>query len=194
MEKDKNKFDAILDTRKLEIELFWKRSFFFWGFISVTFVAFASFYDKSQNLSIIIACFGVVCSFAWSLVNRGSKYWQEAWENKIERVEVNVTGILFKEEEPVQSYKGFWLSARKYSVSKLTIALSDYVFLIWFIILIFQISRDYIEPNCLAKMKDYGKIFFTFFTILYLVFIAWKAKSSERRVPSQNIVNNKNES
>src|SRR5439155_2216868 len=84
----------------------------------------------NSDLAIVVACFGTVCSSAWTLLNRGSKYWQENWEAKVERYEVNVTGPLFAVQEPVQR-KGRWLQARRYSVSKLLIALSDYVLTMW---------------------------------------------------------------
>ena len=79
----------------------------------------------------------MVCSLAWTLVNRASKYWQEQWESKIEKVEDCVTGTLFKQSEPSQE-KGWWLCGRQYSVSKLAIAVSDYVFLAWLFIFVRQ--------------------------------------------------------
>ena len=86
----------------------------------------------------------MVCSCAWTLLNRGSKYWQESWETKVgERFEPGVTGKLFSEEEPIQEQKGCWLRARKFSVSKLAIALSDYVFLLWLSLVVTEIVRKY---------------------------------------------------
>lgn len=132
------RFDAALATRQFEIDLFWKRSLFFWGFIAAAFVAVAALEAKSHALPIVVSGFGMVCSLAWTLANRGSKYWQEQWESKIEDVEDNVTGSLFKREEPRQD-KGWWLSGRRYSVSKLTIAVSDYVFLVWIAMFLRQV-------------------------------------------------------
>ena len=71
------KYDVALVTRNFEIELFWKRSLFFWGGIASAFVGYATLVKDKPSLAILIACFGFVCSVAWSLVNRGSKYWQE---------------------------------------------------------------------------------------------------------------------
>jgi len=53
-------------------------------------------------LAVLIACFGFVCSVAWSLVNRGSKYWQENWEFIVEGNEGDITGDLFKYRAPQQ--------------------------------------------------------------------------------------------
>ena len=126
MSEDEKRFDVSVQIRNFEIDLFWKRSLFFWGFISAAFIGYAAL--RQSELRIAVACFGMVCSFAWTLVNRGSKYWQESWETKVERFELPVTGALFAAEEVPQSSKGCWLRGRKYSVSKLAIALSDYVF------------------------------------------------------------------
>jgi len=39
--KELKRFDASFATRQFEIDLFWKRSLFFWGFIAAAFVAVA---------------------------------------------------------------------------------------------------------------------------------------------------------
>jgi hypothetical protein len=132
------RFDVSLATRQLEIELYWKRSLFFWGFIAAAFVSVAVLEGKSPVLSTLVSGFGLVCSTGWALANRGSKYWQEQWESKIEDCEDAVTGPLFKKRQPRQD-KGPWLSGRPYSVSKLAIALSDYVVLVWGAVLARQV-------------------------------------------------------
>jgi hypothetical protein len=77
------------EVRKFEIERFWARSIFFWGFIAAAFVAYAQLYNKdAKDSALIVACFGFVCSIAWTLANRGGKYWQEAWEQKVRSAEV----------------------------------------------------------------------------------------------------------
>lgn len=117
------------EVRKFEIERFWQRSLFFWGFIGAAFIAYAQLAGK-EDLSFLISCFGLVCSVAWTLQNRGSKYWQEAWETKVKSVEQDVLGVaLFSHHEPLQ-HKGFW-GARTFSVTKLAIALSDFTVLVW---------------------------------------------------------------
>lgn len=135
--RNRKRFEVALITRQFEIDMFWKRSLFFWGFIGSSFVAVAAVEGKSQILSILVSGFGMVCSLGWTLVNRGSKYWQEQWESKIEAVEDAVTGPFFKERMAPQN-KGAWLSGRRYSVSKLAIAISDYVFLVWVAIFLRQ--------------------------------------------------------
>jgi hypothetical protein len=124
------------EVRKFEIERFWARSIFFWGFIAAAFVAYAQLYYKNaKDSALIVACFGFVCSIAWTLANRGGKYWQEAWEQKLRSVEVAVLGTqLFSNKEPLEK-KGWW-GAAGYSVSKLTIALSDFTVLVWVLLIL----------------------------------------------------------
>jgi hypothetical protein len=126
-------FDVASDIRKFEIGLFWQRSLFFWGFIGAAFVAYATLGTDNQA-KLLVSCFALVCSVAWTLLNRGSKYWQEAWEQKTERKERDVFGEeLFHRWERVE--RKFWLlRARRYSVSKLSIALSDFTAIVWFLL------------------------------------------------------------
>ena len=124
MSKDYKKILEIAnDTRKFEIERFWQRSLFFWGFITASFVAYAYFFNQHQK-ALIIANFGLIASLSWTLTNRGSKYWQENWEEHIKAIELKALNYpLFTKKYPPQK-KGIW-SALKYSPSRITIALSD---------------------------------------------------------------------
>ncbi|MEA2875773.1 MAG: hypothetical protein QOF14_969 [Hyphomicrobiales bacterium] len=137
-EKPVRRFEAAEETLKFEIELFWKRSVFFWGFIAAAFVAFSSLYNKEQPLLVtMIACFGFICSFAWTLVNRGSKYWQDNWQQKLAREATDYFGeeSYFFDHAPVPG-QGSWLRGRPFSVSKLTIALSDFTVVVWSLLLL----------------------------------------------------------
>jgi hypothetical protein len=137
--RHKAAFYAAVDARRFEIGLFWQRSLFFWGFIAAALVAFAALRKDSPRAATAVAAFGVVCSIVWTLANRGSKYWQEAWETKVEREEPFVTGRLFSKIENEHN-KGWWLRGRRYSVSRLAIALSDYVAFLWIALLVGQVA------------------------------------------------------
>ena len=130
MKQKEKQYDVALATRNFEIELFWKRSLFFWGFIASAFIGYATLKNINSSLAVVIACFGFICSFAWTLVNRGSKRWQENWEILVGELEKDITGSLFKERREKENKKT-WLSARNFSVSKITIALSDFTVIVW---------------------------------------------------------------
>jgi len=94
-------FAQVADIRKFEIELYWKRSTYFWALIAVAFAGYFAILaaDKIPNkffLSLVVACIGIVFTYAWHLANRGSKYWQENWENHLDLLEDKVTGPLYK--------------------------------------------------------------------------------------------------
>ncbi|HZQ82528.1 MAG TPA: hypothetical protein VFB25_11195 [Gaiellaceae bacterium] len=172
---DEKRLEIALATRAFEINLFWKRSIFFWGFISVAFVGYAALRNERSQLAIVVACFGMVCSSAWTLLNRGSKYWQENWETKVERYEDNVTGPLFAVQETVQR-KGRWLQARRYSVSKLLIALSDYVLIMWSALAVWESYRFIRQFEC--SVKDIGIAVFCVFSFAYVVLLLFVGRTT----------------
>jgi hypothetical protein len=178
-ESETKRFEVAVQIRNFEIELFWKRSIFFWGFIASAFIGYAALRKDNPDLAFPIVCFGLVCSFAWTLLNRGSKYWQESWESKVEKSELEVTGKFFAEEESIQYNKGCWLRARKYSVSKLAIALSDYVSVLWFSLLAAELIRKY-APNYVETLKSYGPALFSAFSFVYVSLLIGFGRKSSR--------------
>jgi hypothetical protein len=168
-------FDVAHQNRLFEVDLFWKRALFFWGFIAVTFVGYVSVNKLHSNLSIIISVMGLFCSFAWALANRGSKYWQEYWERKVVDLETDVVGDLFIDDKPfAQRFK--WLGGRKYSVSKIAISISDFLVFIWLCISLYEIFRYY---SFLIITK---KLFVTIFicvSALYMILVYLNCKSGK---------------
>ena len=174
--RDLKRFEVALATRQFEIELFWKRSLFFWGFIAAAFVAVAALDGKSRVVSTLVSGFGMVCSLGWTLANRGSKYWQEQWESKIAAVEDNVTGSLFKERVPAQD-KGWWLSGRRYSVSRLAVAVSDYVFLVWVAVFLSEAWLAF-SGTVAGDLRLLVVIVVAFLPVLYLGLLARFGRST----------------
>jgi hypothetical protein len=108
-------------------------------------------------------------------MNRGSKYWQESWEQKVERAELETIGKWFAHEEPV--LHKFWLwRARKFSVSKLVIALSDYVFLLWVSLVIAELLRRH-TPTCFTAFRSYSAEIFAIFSFIYVLLVFFAKKS-----------------
>lgn len=190
-------FDTATDTRKFEIDLFWKRSLFFWGFIAAAFTGYVLATNKPM-LALAIACFGLVCSVVWTLSNRGSKYWQETWEAKVERIEdalpkftVSADPVhmprgllpiqpLFRTWEPPDTSKGRWLRGRQFSVSKLTIALSDFTSLVWLGLMV-RSSALIGQPKVpnwrvwtyLADAREWGWLALPICSLVFLALAAW---------------------
>lgn len=130
-----------LDTRKFEIELYWKRATYFWAFlasITATYagVAIADFSaPKKSILLLLISCVGLIFAIAWYFVNKGSKYWQENWEYHVSTLQKDIVGDLFTKFDERKS-NDIWLKnliagKKRYSVSKINIVLSFYVCILW---------------------------------------------------------------
>lgn len=144
--KEEEALRYALDIRKFEIELYWKRATYFWTFIGASlagYIAVQSFEDQvRQDLSVILSCLGLVFSFAWALVNRGSKFWQENWEKHVDMLEDSVTGPLYKTvlSRNRDTSGGERLSyaltgPSEISVSKINSIVSIFTFLLWLLLL-----------------------------------------------------------
>ncbi len=174
--KEQKMYDVALATRNFEIELFWKRSVFFWGFIASAFIGYATAIKNSPSLALLIACFGLVCSVAWSLVNRGSKYWQENWETIVAEIEDDITGSLFKKRGKQQN-KGFWLSSRKFSVSKVTIALSDFTVIFWLCVMGYHLLKVFNLTTWVSLTV--ATVLIILISLIFSCIMIWSGKSTE---------------
>lgn len=138
------RFDKILDIRKFEIELYWKRATYFWTFIAAALTAYGLSVTKDNpndnilKFQFFIICIGIVFSLAWYLINKGSKFWQENWEKHLDLTEDDVVGPLYKTIISKKTYSSFWNPTKPYavSVSKTNQILSLFIFIIWLIFLV----------------------------------------------------------
>jgi hypothetical protein len=171
-------FDIAHQNRNFEIEHFWKRALFFWGFMSTAFAGYLASKKFSPELSIFLSSFGLICAFSWTLANRGSKYWQEYWERKVELLGDDVIGELFVDEEPHQSGDKLW-DSRKFSVSKLTIAVSDYLVIIWLLVLAYEAN---LVLGCTELNQELIAKLVMIFTALYMLimFLATRSRKEQK--------------
>lgn len=85
------------ELRKFEIENYWKRSSYFWGFQLVAFAALAlSAKDGRFNpqITILVALLGALAALTGLLSAKGSKFWQANWEAHVDFLENEVEGKL----------------------------------------------------------------------------------------------------
>src|SRR5580658_2201060 len=79
------------EIRQFEIELYWKRATYFWAFQLVAFTALGLLLRdgkiSSMHLLLIPSSIGVITAFAGWLTARGSKFWQENWEARVDLLE-----------------------------------------------------------------------------------------------------------
>ncbi|CAM4069147.1 hypothetical protein PARU111607_02635 [Palleronia rufa] len=141
---NKNKRRTALDrawsTRNFEIEMYWKRSIYFWGFQIVFLGSFllliGAYIDSEASNRILvfvilvsIALLASFFAFVWTLVERGSKDWQDNWERHIDLLGDEFTGALYKTYlfSKVNKKDGY----APYSVSKLNSLTTKAVMCFW---------------------------------------------------------------
>jgi hypothetical protein len=143
-------FENAIKQRNFEIDLFWKRSWFFGALILAEIAAFYTL-KVSVNpvfeplyLSFII----VITTLSQCLMNRGSKYWQERWEyitmNREAALGVNITQLKnYSDNDINKNYewyyidlsilqkdkKNFLTRSHRFSVSKITFLVWDVIFI-----------------------------------------------------------------
>jgi len=98
--KLKKTFRQALESRKFEIELYWKRATYFWSFITAAFAGYFVLISieniaNFKPLTVVVSFIGTLFSLAWYLVNRGSKFWQENWEKHVYLMEDEIIGPAF---------------------------------------------------------------------------------------------------
>lgn len=97
--KEKEALEKALDIRKFEIELYWKRTAYFWAFIVANYTAyFFVLTHKLENQALyltLLSFIGLLLAHAWQLTNKGSKFWQKNWDAHVSQLEKNVIGPLY---------------------------------------------------------------------------------------------------
>lgn len=163
-EKNLRLFDKIIELRKFEIENFWKRTLFFWGTIAIIYAGYFKA-DITYEYKIIVPLIGLLFNIIFSLSTRGSKYWQEHWEMMAFEYEDvnNITLFNGDQRETIDNNnKSVFTRPYRFSVSKLTMLLSDLSTLIWLILwikeIIFLIKKNYLKFDCFPTMIDWYTI------------------------------------
>ena len=152
-------YKIAIETRNLEIGMFWQRSNYF--MVLNTAIAIGFFTQKAGPYALILAALGAVVSLLWFFVNLGSKFWQSRWERRalIYEKEVAPDAKLFSankeeikndvEESLKESeHKGFqkWLDKqilKKPSVSYQMMVLSFFFVCFWVATIIVYIGVNH---------------------------------------------------
>lgn len=191
-----------LDTRKFEIELYWKRTTYYWAFIAADITAYILVYTRIDNdlqkylIMGVLALCGIVFSAGWFLSNKGSKYWQENWEDHISMLVTKHIGPIFTYHRCPQ--EGF-LEGAPYSVSRTNQIISAFITLIWILSLFFPIwayeplpdqssywiCRGIFSVVIIAIIAGILSIFYHFAkTRHYSNYCDWKKGQEERDTPT----------
>lgn len=142
----KRAFKVALDTRKFEIGLYWKRAKYFFGIMCAlggasVVLTFIKPEDGARDgvyflALFVIGCIGTITAVAWHLTNKGSKYWQENWEQYVDALGRDIIGPLF--QYPITGrFRSKKLS--RYSVSKINEKLSIYAIWMWGVMAVYNL-------------------------------------------------------
>lgn len=155
------------EAKNFEIDNYWKRANYFWLFQVAAFTGYFTVLKtvKEVEISYIVICVGVVTSWAWYFINKGSKVWQRNWENHVDMLEDYITGPLYKR-----------VSADKtFSVSKINELVSQFIAWIWvFIAVHYWIVNGKIDflIQLVEKLREINipwiEIILTILVIVYL--------------------------
>lgn len=81
-------YKVLIETRNLEINLFWQRSNYF--LVLNTGLALGFFNVKQDPYKWALAVFGFLASILWLGVSLGAKHWQAKWEQRLRDFEGEV--------------------------------------------------------------------------------------------------------
>ena len=182
-------FKVALDTRKFEIELYWKRTGYFILFIGAVFVGYYTIIEKRDSekewLLLLFSSLGFLLSLLWYIANRGSKFWQENWEAHIEDLSIGlgkpVFGIIKCNEHTIYNPRHINKSY-PFSVSKVNQMVSLIITFSWLIILLKDLGLFLIFEN---NYFDLGKFLVAVADFFWVYFIF---KSCRSFVANVNIV------
>lgn len=121
-----------LDTRDFEIKLYWTRTTYYWAFMTVLFGGYYWTSEHTELLAVLFSFFGILFAAGWHWATRGSKYWQENWENHVTVLEIlSKIPIHSMTKVPEKRNRHNPLKAYPYSVSKINQLLSFVLLLGW---------------------------------------------------------------
>lgn len=173
----KLEYNAVLQGRRHEIDLFWRRSNIFWLITAATFAAFYKTYNDKGDpfFSIVIVNIGLVSSFCWSLVNRGSKFWMTSWE-----LWAAGYGDDCFSGAHTELKEDWWVY--RFSVSKLMIIISDFFTMLWLCLILYLLHSGKIHC-CPKNLRD----LITPITIFCLAFVPMIARGDDDKAKELKI-------
>lgn len=170
-------FNMAWDSRKFEIELYWKRAVYFWAFQAVAlagYFAILSTNDFSEkNNSLFYAnCIGFITSLGWYLINKGSKSWQRHWESIVDILEDMVIGKLYKTVT----------TNKTYSVSKINELISLFFTLMWLVNMISLLFENHSDFKGSLDFKIFIPLAITIFISYQMLFGKGRGRFKEREI------------
>jgi len=177
--KREKALDHALDIRKFEIGLYWQRAAYFWALIAAAFAGYFAILSAEHLcdkgfLAHVVGCIGLLFTWAWCLVNRGSKQWQENWENHVDMLEDEIIGPLYKTvllrpKSAPNLIETYITGPGKFSVSKINQWVSSFTLVIWGCLIV----RSFPKITC-ANLAIYRWHIIVSLLTLFFGFFTWR--------------------
>lgn len=125
-------FERASQIRDFEIELYWKRATYFWGFQAAFMATIAVLLNGGIKDSWAplfgsgVALIAIIVSWLWSDMSCGAKFWQNNWERHVDMLEPYFTGQLYR------LYPARTKLNRPPSVSRINLSVIRALVLLWF--------------------------------------------------------------
>lgn len=190
--------EIALDTRKFEIELYWKRTGYFVLFIGAVFVGYYKTLQtdefiigkyQKEWLLLLLSSLGFLLSLLWYMANRGSKFWQENWEAHIEELSteigVPIFGIIKIHRDTKLNFMGHY----PFSVSRINQMVSFIITFVWVIMLLKEMGGSVLLENCDFKTCYKTAVGFAIIVLSFFV-IGW-CKGFVAKLPKDGSSNGK---
>ncbi|GBF20352.1 MULTISPECIES: RipA family octameric membrane protein [Arenibacter] len=173
-QKEKSEiFQLAWDSRKFEIELYWKRAGYFWAFQALAIAGYFTIsssndYQEKVYHEFYSICLGLITALGWYLINKGSKSWQRHWEKIIDILEDYTIGKLYKTGTTPTTF----------SVSKINELISLFFTLSWSFLFLNQLIENHLA-SCWSSDMDL-KIIVPLTMVLLFVYSAFWGKGRGR--------------
>lgn len=183
-------FKIALETRKFEIELYWKRTAYFVLFIGAVFVAYYSILSSKgiPNLFLLFLSFwGYLLSLLWYTADKGSKYWQENWEHHIEELSMHLKIPIFGIIKYRKSQNQI-MGSYPYSVSKVNQMVSIIIGVGWILMFfkdIINLAQSF-DSTCPAVIVMCGIIIGVGFILVSYCVVHYKCKGFAAEQPAND--------
>lgn len=191
LQKIEKALEKAHDIRKFEIDKYWSRATYFWAFTASVYVAYFHVLKdlhcgRHGKISLVVlAALGLFFSFSWWMSSRGSRHWQENWENHVMLLENDVMGPLYKT----------FLSGDAPSITKVNEAGGMVMSVCGFFLLFYEFTEFYKE-NCIwgeryIFLSILTAIFTGFALFVYAKSISGNAKKTEHFTFSRRVFEDK---
>lgn len=138
-----------LEARRVELDLYWRRSSYFWAFAAAVFAVYFSVLKAGSPPSasrhgylLLISTVGLLLSWGWFLAARGGKYWTSNWELHVDWLEKAAGRPLFATVvDPKCFRKANLFRAYPHSVGKINQANGLLILFVWGALMLHNFMR-----------------------------------------------------